>query len=102
MQTFFVVQIVVGISVFDLMIQNDYAVGTFTWIMSVASSVITVINIILKMVSYYLQYQIYHMDHFETKESNKRSLYRNSSSRRILEQKKLTTKRKFCYSKYSF
>ena len=97
MQTFFVVQIVVGISVFDLMIQNDYEVFTFTWIMSIASSVITVINIILKMVSYSLQYKIYHMDHFETKQSNKRSLYRNSSSRRILEQKQLTTKRIFYF-----
>lgn len=94
MQVFFVMQIVVGVSVFDLMIQSDYKVNTFVWIMSIASSVLTVINIILKMVSYSLNYKIYFMDHIENKASNKKSLYKNSSSRRVLEQKGLTTKRR--------
>lgn len=101
MQVFFVMQIVVGVSVFDLMIQSDYKVNTFIWIMSIASSVLTVINIILKMVAYSLNYKIYFMDHVENKASNKKSLYKNSSSRRVLEQKGLTTKRRDSFSGYS-
>ena len=86
----FVFQIAMSLAVFDTKILNNYNDHHFTFLFSSTSSAYVIISLILQFIGYGIRYKIYILENKTAKEMQS-SEKRMTSSRKVLEHKKLTT-----------